>query len=313
MRRALALIALLAGGRGAVAADESPRVLVTASRTEVGVGETFTVEAKAYGPAGTVWSFPAEAGNEQVELRTPVPPKGAAPEPLPPGVFRYDAAVFALGEVEVPAIAVRYRLPDGTPGEAATTPIKLRIVSILPKDPSQQQLADIRGPMALAIGLPFWIAVGIVSLLLAGLVYWAVRRRRRASLPAEAAVPEQPPDAEARQALDALAAGDLVARGAFREYYIALIDIAKRYLERRLQAPVMEMTSAETVAFLREHRQIHDLDFAVRDLTGAADQVKFAGSLAAAEEARRHLAMVRQLVDTVEQRLSPPKAEERAA
>jgi hypothetical protein len=312
VRRALALIALLGGGAAAMAADESPRVLVTASKTEVGVGETFTVEAKAYGPGGTAWSFPAEAVSEQAELRTPVPPANATPEPLAPGVYRYEAAVFALGEAEVPPIKVRYRLPDGTAGEAATAPIKVRIVSILPKDPSQQQLADIRGPMALSIGLPFWIALGAVLVLLAGILYWMLRRRRRAAEP-EVVVPAQPPDAEARQALDALAAGDHLARGAFREYYIALIDIAKRYLERRLQAPVMEMTSSETVGFLREQPPLGDLAFAVRDVTGAADQVKFAGSQAAAEESRRHLAMVRQLVDAVEQRLSPPPSAEKAA
>jgi hypothetical protein len=292
----------------AAGADEAPRVLVTASQSEVGVGEPFTVELKAFGPPGTTWTFPPEAGNDSVELRTPPAAPSASPEPLPPGVHRYQAAAFALRDVEVPAVTVRYRLPDGTEGGTATAPLKLTIVSVLPKDPSQQQLADIRGPMALAVGLPFWIALAVLVLLLAALAYWLVRRRRPAAAP-EPAVPELTPEEQARRALEALAGSDLLPRGQYRPYYIALTEIAKRYLERRLEAPVLEMTSSETVAALRDHTQLHDLAFAVRELTGAADQVKFAQGASAEADGRRHLEVVRHLVETIETRLRPQPAE----
>jgi hypothetical protein len=307
MRRlSLALVVALAS---VARADEPPRALVTASKTEVGVGETFTVEVKGFGPAGTVWTFPEQAGNDDVELRTPPAPPGASPEALPPGVHRYLAAAFKLDEPEIPPVTVKYRLPDGTGGEVSTTPVKLRIVSVLPKDPGQQQLADIRAPLALSVGLAFWAALAVVVLLLGGLVWWWVRRRRRRQAPAAPVVPEIPPDDEARAALEALAASGLLERGQHRPFYIALAEIAKRYLERRLHAPILEMTSSETVAFLREHAQLHDLAFATRDLTNAADQVKFARGAGAAEEAQRHLAMVRQLIETVETRLFPAPAE----
>ena len=89
-------------------------------------------------------------------------------------------------------------------------------------------------------------------------------------------VPELPPDAEALRALDALAAQDLPARGEYRAFYIALTLVAKRYLERRLAAPVVEMTSAETLAFLRGHAHGGELLPIVRDLAEAADRIKFA-------------------------------------
>jgi len=304
---AVLLLLALAPAAAALGAD-APRVAASAARTEVGVGESFTVEVTANGPAGTEWTFPAETGNESVELRTPPLPPGAGPEAAPPAVHRYQATAFALSDVAVPAITVKYRLPDGTAGEASTAPIPLRIVSVLPKDPAQQQLADIRGPLALRIGLAFWAALAAVVLLLAGLALWLVRRRRPVAAPAVAA-PEETPEAQAQRALDALAASDLLARGELRAYYIALTEIAKRYLERRLDAPVLEMTSSETVGFLRAHPALHDVAFAVRDLTNAADRVKFARGLAAAEEGQRHLGMVRQLVETVEQRLRPAPAE----
>jgi hypothetical protein len=301
VRRHLGALALLLsaapGGAG-----EVPRATAVPSRTEVGVGEIFTVDVKASGPAGTSWTFAAEAGDDSVELRTPPPDPEAAATPAPPDRHRYQAAVFALGEVELPAIPVKYRLPDGTAGEVSTLAVPLRVVSVLPKDPAAQQLADIREPQALAVGAAFWVACAAAVLLVAGLVTWLVRRRRPAA-PAPAVVPAQAADVEAREALDGLAASGRLDRGEYRAYYIALADIAKRYLERRLEAPVLEMTSTEMVAFLRDHPHGQGLAAPLRDLSAAADQVKFARGSALREEAERHLAVARQMVDALEGRL----------
>ena len=87
-------------------------VTATASKAEVTVGETFTVELKAMGPAGTTFTFPGEAATDAFELRTPPAVAGASPAPEP-GTHRYEAAVYALGEAQVPPIPVRYRLADG--------------------------------------------------------------------------------------------------------------------------------------------------------------------------------------------------------
>jgi hypothetical protein len=258
------------------------------------------------GPAGTTWTFPAEAGDDNVELKTPPGGPGGATDARPdaPETHRYLAAVFALGEVRVPAVTVKYRLPDGTTGEVSTAPVPLQVVSTLPKDPAQQQLADIREPQPLGAGPVFWIACAGLVLLVAALGTWLVRRRRPRA-PAAKAVPDQPPDVEARQALDRLAASGLLARGEFRAYYIGLAEIAKRYLERRLSAPVLEMTSAETVAFLRDHAQAHGLAGPMRDLAAAADQVKFARGGARTEEAERHMVAARAMIDALEARLQP--------
>ncbi len=295
-------VLLAAATAGAV---EAPSATATPAKSEVGVGEVFTVEVKAAGPTGTSWSFPEEAGDDTVELRTPPadPKRDATTSALPPGTHRYLAAAFALGEVELPGVPVKYRLPDGTAGEVATAPVKLRIVSTLPKDPAQRQLADIREPQPLAFGAAFWIAVAAVLALVAAGAFWLGRRRPPAGAPA--AAPAPPADAEAREALDRLAASGLLARGEHRAYYIALAEIAKRYLERRLGAPVLEMTSTETVAFLRDHAHGHGLAGPMRDLAAAADQVKFARGPALREEAERHMTVTRQMIDALEAGLRP--------
>ena len=118
-------------------------------------------------------------------------------------------------------------------------------------------------------------------------------------------MPELPPDAEALRALDALAAAGLLPRGEYRSFYIQLAAVAKRYLERRLGAPVLEMTTAETLAFLRGHPHGGELLPVMRDLAEAADRIKFAKGQGLAQEAERHLAAVRALVPALEARLRP--------
>ena len=285
-------------------------VKATASKTELTVGEAFTVDVKATGPAGTSYTFPGEAATDTFELRTPSADAKGGPAPaVEPGTHRYEAAVFALGEASLPPIPVRYRLPDGAEGETSTEPVALKVVSLLPKDPQEQKLADIRGPQAVGIGRAFWVALGTSLVLAAGLATWLVRRRRRVEAPRAVPVPELPADVEALRALEALAASGLASRGEFRSFYIRLAEVAKRYLERRLGAPVLEMTTAETLAFLRGHAHGGDLVPVVRDLAEAADRIKFAKGQGLAQEAERHLAAVRALVPALEVLLRPAAAE----
>jgi hypothetical protein len=289
-------------------------VNATAAKTEVTVGEVFSVELQATGPAGATFTFVADADTDSFALRTPVadPKAGARPDP---SAHRYDAAVYALGEVTIPPIPVRYRLPDGTAGEAASEPIVLKVASLLPKDPQQQKLADIRGPRPVGIGDVFWIALLAALGLLAGFVYWMIRRRRKREAPRADALPELAADAEALRALDALRSSGLLQRGEYRAFYIELTAVAKRYLERRLGAPVLEMTTSETLAFLRSHARGGELLPVVRDLAEAADRIKFAKGEGFEQEAERHLGAVRALVLALEARLEPkaPEAAERAA
>jgi hypothetical protein len=297
--------------------EAAPRpgpVTVTASpsKTEVAPGERFVVEVTAKAPTGTTFVFPAEIVTDAAELR-PVPATGGPSDtpvaPLPAGVHRYDAAVFELSDATIPALTVEYRLPDGTAGKAATEPVALKVVSRLPKDADPQKIADVRGPLSLSVGRAFWVTLGILGAGLAALVFWLVRRRRRPALaPATPTAPPLDPAAEARAALAALVAADFLARGDHRGFYIVLTAIAKRYLERRLGAPVLEMTTAEMVAFLRDSPPTSALVGPMRDLAGAADQIKFARGAGLTAEAERHTEAVRGMIATTEAAFAPPPA-----
>ena len=293
-------------------AADAPSATARASKTEVTVGETFLVEVKASGPAGATFEFPRETAQETFELRTPPPPADAktAPPPPPPGTYIYQAAVFATGDAQIPAIPVHYRLADGTTGEIQTAPIPLRVVSLLPKEKSEQKLADVRGPVGVPLGRAFWVGVVLLALLVGALVWWIARRRRREVPALVAAEPSIAPEDEARRALEALAASGRLARAEYRPFYIDLTAIAKRYLERRLGAPIVEMTTAEMLAHLRSDARGADLAPTLRDLSGAADQIKFARGSGLVEEAERHLAATRALIEALETRMKAAAAAE---
>jgi hypothetical protein len=295
---ACALAGLLVAA--AVSAQEI-RVVAKAAATEVSVGQRFIVTIDASGPAGTSWTFPAETGDEKVALR-------AAPTQPPGGsAFAYEAAAFAVGEVSVPGTKVKYRLADGREGEATTEPIPLQIVSLLPKEEAERALVDIRGPVKLPLGAFFWGGLAAAAAVLA-LAVMLLRRRRRPKPVVTPSRPDLPPDVEALTALDALAASDLIAAADLKPFYVALAEIAKRYLERRLGAPVLEMTSAEAVTFLRDNVTARELTPPLRDLMLAADQIKFACGHSERATAERHVAAVRAMVTLLEARLRPEEA-----
>ena len=298
-------------------ASAAPGVAATAVKTEVSVGERFMVEVRGSGPPGITFAFPGDVVQEGFELHAAVDSsagahagkiagKTTAESPAQaPGTRRYQAAMFAIGDAQIPPIPVRYRLADGTVGEVTTAPIPVRVVSLLPKDKDQQKLADVRGPVGLTVGRVFWIGLALLLLLLAALAWWIASRRGRKLPEVAAPMVALEPDEEARRALDGLVASGRIARGEYRPFYIELTAIAKRYLERRLGAPIVEMTTAETLAHLRAAPAAVDQAVVMRDLTGAADQIKFAKGLGLLEESERHLAATRRMIDELERRLRP--------
>ena len=301
-----ALIALLTSVGGALPSPQAaPSPLVSAearlSKPEVPLGEEFEVEVVVKGPAGTAWTFPADALGEQAELRSLA--RAASPGAWPPDTHRYAGLVYALGEVELPTLVLRYRLPDSTLGEITVPTVKVRGLSVLPKSDEEQKLADVRPPVPLGVGRAFWVTL-ILAVSLLGLAGLFVGRRLRRTGPKmqEMPPPVVAPDTEALSALDRLAAQALAARGDLRGHYIALTVIAKRYLERRLGSPVLEMTTAEALAFLRDDPQGREAHGVIRDVSSAADSIKFARGAGVIEEAGRHLDAVRGMVRDMEGR-----------
>lgn len=298
---ALAMLAALDAG----AAPPGPvTVTATVAPEEITVGQTFTVQLEVSAPPGTTLAFPERVSDDTIELAKT---EGPAPGPFS---ARYQGRCFALRDVAVPPLVVRYRLGDGSEGQASSAAVPLRIVSLLPRGEEPPILADIRPPVPVPVSALFVAAATAAAIALVALVLAMIRRRRRHREAPETAEPPLPPDVEALEALSRLAASALAERAEYKAFYVALTEITKRYLERRLAAPVLEMTTTETLAFLRQHPHGAPLAGIVREVAGAADHVKFARGSAQRAVAERHLQAVRELVTTLEGLLATPPAGE---
>jgi len=138
----------------------------------------------------------------------------------------------------------------------------------------------------------FWALAVLAFLVLAALAWrrWKKRTRPAAT---QSAPPPRPPDAEALQLLDALAAeGNLDPK----QFYFRLSAVVRRYIERRFNFPAAEMTTEELLPRVDRLPMTPELVQTLKAFCRAADPVKFAGAPAEPGRMARDLAFARDLV-----------------
>lgn len=214
---------------------------------------------------------------------------------------------FQAGTIPVPAPKLVVVLPSGERRPVRPAQLSLQVASRLPKDQKADQLeakAD-RPPVVPPISIWVWVSLAVAILLLSLLVWWFLKRRRQQ--PGQsAAEPEVTPSEEFLAALEKLARNVPAPGSDARGYYSDLTHAIKKYLERKLEKPVLEWTTFETTRRLRELGLEFPPEIGLADLLGSADRVKFARAAATRAESEAHLTRARALHDEVERRLAPP-------
>lgn len=177
-------------------------------------------------------------------------------------------------------------------------------VTAVPID-TAKGIYDIRGVAEVPFSLSEWLAenwhylvMGLMMLLLiAGLVYWFVRRKPAPPVPV--VVPTRPPHEIAIEQLDALQAKALWQNDQTKAYYSELSEIIRAYIEGRFSLPAREQTSDEIMAQIR---RIPNLDATNKEhlnhLLFTADLVKFAKEKPVPSENEQHLKSAYQFVNT---------------
>lgn len=153
------------------------------------------------------------------------------------------------------------------------------IVNTFEIDTTKQTIFDIKKPLAVPLqfreigGYLLWALLALV--LLGGAIYAVVRwMKKKPILGGEAKV--QPPHVVAIHQLEKLRAQKLWQSGKEKQYYTALTDILRQYMEDRYRFRAMEFTSAEILD------QLKRMDLSARSLErlsgilNVADFVKFA-------------------------------------
>jgi hypothetical protein len=153
---------------------------------------------------------------------------------------------------------------------------------------------DIKPALAMGHDLR-WLYWSLAILAFLALAALAWRRWQKRGKPAatESAPPPLPPDAEALQLLDALAADDHLDT---KQFYFRLSAVVRRYIERRFDIPAAEMTTEELLPRVDRLPLEPELAQNLKTFCRAADPVKFAGTPAEPGRMAHDLAFARDLV-----------------
>ena len=170
-------------------------------------------------------------------------------------------------------------LPDAPPAVAAAE----RVEAALEPDAIRPSL---RGVLHAAL----WV---LLALAVAGCMAWLLRKFRRA-----AAVRRLSPRERALRELASLLAADLPGRGRFKDYYVELTMVVRRYVERRYAIRAPKLTTEQFLAAARSDPAFPGPSVApLGAFLEAADLVKFAGVSATRETAAEAAARARAYLD----------------
>jgi hypothetical protein len=295
-------------------------VLVLARTTpeSLTVGDRVTLEVHVRAPRGWQVRFPdrVEEGGPVELLDTKVEPPSDRDrkrvEGEPSWLGRYTLAVFQTGDLVLPPWPVEVRA-DSLWAIAWSDSVRLSVRSVLDDSLAQAGLRDLKPQAELPISRWPWIIAGAVLVAaVAGLVWW-LRRRRRPRAEVVPLRPLRPPHDVALEDLRRLEAQHLPVDGKFKEYYVRLTEILRRYLEDGFGVAALEETTEEVLFDLERHRFDRGERHRIGGLLAEADLVKFAKHEPTIEDCRRSLDQVRDCVRATAARSALAQAGDAAA
>lgn len=181
----------------------------------------------------------------------------------------FELAVYRLGAIDLPSLALQVRTAGGDSGLITSEPIPVVVRGVMPAGMSD--IRDVKPPVDLEARIPawFWFAVAALAGLVGAVIWFLLRRRRKPAFD-----PPRPihwPD-EVRKILRMR----LLENGEYKRYYSLLSEVLRKYLEDRFRVDAMERTTHELVLDL-ERAPVGKAELTALDgLLSEADLVKFA-------------------------------------
>jgi len=209
----------------------------------------------------------------------------------------YQLVCWEPGHHLLKSPLVQYRTFGEEKQDAPTDELGVTVESLLEKEPNASDIRDIKAPEPIPVDWrPYWIlGGGILAAVLVAVVLHRVLNRPKRAAPA---APPRPPAEIAAAELERLRGRRLVEQGAFKEYYSALSDIVRRYLEHRFQLRAPEMTTEEfLLATARDGRLVAAHRRLLGEFLVESDLVKFARHLPTIADTERAWAAARRFVD----------------
>lgn len=214
---------------------------------------------------------------------------------------------FDSGEFVIPPFTVDVTPNGAAPYQLTTSPLNI-LVQTLDVD-TTKPIKPIKGIMIVESSwLDYlWYIIGAGVLLLAVILYFALRKKPKPVV-VEPAAPPVPLHVRTLNALDELEKKQLWQRNEVKEYYVGLTDILRGYIEARFAVPAMERTTDELTAAARQHAELCRHVNPLYTILSTADMAKFARAQPMPDEHVNALRLTREFVTaTVPQPAPSPK------
>ena len=161
-------------------------------------------------------------------------------------IKKYGVTQFDSGKYVIPSLKVLIN------NKTFATDSLLVEVSNVQVDTLKQKLFDIKPIVEVPYELSyFWQYVLIILLILGigALIYWLIKKYKKKKV--EEVEELKSPIERATILLKTLEKKELWQKGAVKEYYSELTDIARNYIEEAIEIPAMESTTSELILALR--------------------------------------------------------------
>lgn len=165
---------------------------------------------------------------------------------------KLKVSVYDSGQYVIPSIQFRYA-NDST--QFVSTPTILINVHTVPTDTSETSIKDIKPifeePFDIKWYMPLIIKILIALLIIALIVFLIYRYFKKKKTIQIQEKPKLPPHIVALEKLKDIQQKEIWKEGKVKEYYSAISDTIREYIEGRYHVPALEQTSFETMQSLR--------------------------------------------------------------
>ncbi|MBN2134778.1 MAG: hypothetical protein JW737_03525 [Acidobacteria bacterium] len=207
-----------------------------------------------------------------------------------------EFSVFDTGEIKIPPLVYQFRNKDNELIEVSSPKLWVSISSLVADDDSD--IKDIKGPLSIQSGgRTVWIIVvffAAAMMIITGTLFF-LRWRKNGN--GKKALALDPPHIEAYKALDTLSRQNLLPDGLYKEYYIRISNITRRYIDRRYNIDAFERTTREIKRDIMKEDISREARNRLFELFEEYDLVKFAKFIPTGSKAREALETVYYFVD----------------